>query len=78
MKAGCEIKTTNRVIRAFWPSEHERRDFQFGCDIGKWIGHNERTLNKTPLDRCCKLLTEEFPYLTEVEVRDFSGRIAKI
>jgi hypothetical protein len=75
MKAGCELKLTNRMIRAFWESDGEHRDFKYGCDVGKWLGDNQRTLNKTPLDRCCKLIAEEFPYLTEVEVKDYTGMV---
>jgi hypothetical protein len=77
MTAGCEVKLTNRIIRAFWAGGDEHRDFRYGCDVGKWLGENQRKLNKTALDKCCKLIMEEFPYVTEVEVRDYAGRISK-
>jgi hypothetical protein len=75
MNAGAELKTTNRIIRVFWPSERDARDFRVYSDVGQWVGKNEKVLNKTPLEKCCKLIAEQFPQLTEVEVRDYTGRI---
>jgi hypothetical protein len=77
MNMGCEVKLTNRMIRALWPTDGEHVDFKRGCDVGKWLGENQRLLNKSPLDKCCELITGQFPFLTEVEVKDYTGRICR-
>lgn len=78
MIAGAEFKTTSRIFRVWWPSEGDKRDFQFYGDVGRWVDKTEKTLSRQPIDKCCKLTKEEFPYLSEVEVRDYSGRMYRL
>jgi len=77
MTTGCEVKLTNRIIRTLWPTDGEHVDFKRGCDVGRWLGENQKVLNKSPLEKCCRLIAEEFPYLTEIEVKDYTGRIVR-
>jgi hypothetical protein len=45
--------------------------------IGVWISQNEKVLNKRTQDEVCRLVSEQFPELVEVESKDYSGRLAR-
>lgn len=78
MTATGQMKTTSRQFEYGWASLGETRDFRYWGDVSTWIGRNEKVLNKRSLFDCVKLLREQFPDLTQIEVRDFSGRGASM
>lgn len=77
MTSGGYWKTTNSQITAIWPTLGDSRDFGMWSRVGVWIAQNEKVLNKKPQDVVCKLVSEQFPDLTEVESRDYAGRLAR-
>jgi hypothetical protein len=77
MTSGGYWKTTNSQITAHWPLQGGSRDFGMWSRIGVWISQNEKVLNKRTQDEVCRLVSEQFPELVEVESRDYSGRLAR-
>lgn len=77
MRSGGYWKTSNCNITALWLTEGGSRDFGVWSRVGVWIAKNERALNKKPHDEVCKLVSEQFPELVEIEARDYSGRLAR-
>jgi hypothetical protein len=77
MLAGSQSKTMNHKVNAFWPTVGDRRDFAMYGRVGTWIGQNAKVLDKQPVTECAKLVAEQFPELTLVEVSDHTGRMAR-
>lgn len=77
MLAGSESKTMNHRLYCYWPTEGDRRDFAAYGRVGAWIGSNARVLDKKSATECARLVAEQFPELTIVEVRDHQGRLAR-
>lgn len=77
MLAGDRVKTVNWTIDYWWQSESATRDLQLGNPVATWINQNGRVLDKKRGMEVIKLLTEQFPYLLEVEARHFQLQNAR-
>lgn len=77
MTSGHNIRTTNHSISYYWPTYGSKHDDTFARKVGVWIAKNEKVLDKTlPVD-CCKLLAEEFPPLTLIEIKGAHGWLGR-
>lgn len=77
MEAGTYVKTQQHQITAYWPTQGGTRDFSTAGRIGTWVSSNEKVLNKKSQCELVQLLADQFPELSLVETRDFSGRAAR-
>jgi hypothetical protein len=77
MMAGDRVKTVNWTIDYWWQSDSAPRDLQLGNPVATWINQNGRVLDKKRGPEVIKLLTEQFPYLLEVEARHFQLQHAR-
>ena len=77
MLAGDRVKTVNWTIDYWWQSDSATRDLQLGNPVATWINQNGRVLDKKRGTEVIKLLTEQFPYLLEIEVRHFQLQHAR-
>lgn len=69
MLAGDRTKTTNFTIDYWWEADNPTRDCQLGNPVATWVGQNARVLDKKRAPEVIRLLTEQFPYLKEIEAR---------
>lgn len=77
MLAGGQSKTMNHKFSCYWPTEGERRDFSMYGKVGAWVGQNAKVLDKKAVTECARLVAEQFPELSIVEVSDHAGRMAR-
>jgi hypothetical protein len=77
MLAGCQCKTQNYTVHAYWPTLGDRRDFSMYCEVGQWIGKNAKVLDKKSAVDCLRLIREQFTDLQLVDVKDSQGRLAR-
>jgi hypothetical protein len=68
MLIGDRTKTVNYTIDYWWEPSGTQ-DTKLGNAVGSWIGQNARVLDKKRADETIKLITEQFPYLRQVEAR---------
>lgn len=77
MKIGDSVKTNVFRIEYWWPTEGTR-DMKFGSQVGTWIAQNSKALDKKRSHEVAKLLHEQFPYLTNIDVRHSQLQHARI
>lgn len=78
MEAGTSLKTSQHQITVYWPTQGHARDFTLAGKVGTWVAQNEKVLNKKRECELLQLLAEQFPELSSLESRDFSGRCARL
>jgi len=78
LKAGVQSKTVNHTIQVYWDTLGDKRDFNFSCDVGQWVGKNSKVLDKARVVECCQMLADQYPVLVEIQVRDAHGRLAMV
>lgn len=74
---GYQIRTVNHVIDYYWPTFGSSRDDAVSRKVALWISKNEKVLNKQHPTECCKLLSEQFPELTLIEIRGAHGWLGR-
>lgn len=77
IEAGALVKTTQHQIAAYWPTMGHTRDFTMAGKIGTWVSSNEKVLNRKNQCELVQLLADQFPDLTLIDTRDFSGRAGR-
>lgn len=74
---GGTARTTNCQIEYLWESGADSWNRIVDRKVASWIAQNEKVLNKATPEKAVKVLMDEFPELTQVEVKDYAHRMAK-
>lgn len=70
-------KTNVYLIEYLWPSIGGYNDQRLLNSIESWLSKNVKTLNRKSPDLVAKELAAEFPQVSEVNVNDTGGKLAK-
>ena len=62
---------TNYKFVLYWPMKGNSADWSYSNKLGVWLQKNEKVLNKKSPTDVLKFVSEEFPDLTEIDVRDY-------
>jgi hypothetical protein len=78
MNTGTIIRTASYIFSLYWEPAGANTDLNMGGRLGRWVRQNETAIDKlkSGVD-AIKLLTEQFPTLTLVEVRHSNGLLAR-
>lgn len=68
MKTGDSTKTNVFRFEYWWPAEGNN-DIKLSSKVATWIAQNSKALDKKRSPEVLKLLHEQFPFLTNIEVR---------
>jgi hypothetical protein len=78
MTTGTLLRTASYTFLLYWEPSGPTSDLNFGGRLGRWIGQNEKAIDKLKCGMdAIKLLTEQFPALTLVEARHSNGLLAR-
>jgi len=78
MQSGDTTKTNVFTIHYWWETAGPSRDRSLGNPVATWIGKSSKALDKKDSSEVAKLIKEQFPYLTEIEVRHAQLMHAKL
>lgn len=77
LHVGGTARTTNCQIEYCWECGVESFNRKLDRDVATWIAQNEKVLNKSVPEKAAKILMDQFPDLSYVEVKDYAHRMAK-
>jgi hypothetical protein len=69
MQAGERVRTNAFVLDFWWPACGHAKDRDIGNSVASWLAKNGKVLDKKRSNEALKLLREQFPELTAIEVR---------
>lgn len=70
-------RTTNYRFHCVWPTAGEHMDFDISSKVGTWIGKNARPLDKSTAIEAVKLISDQFPQLSQIDAVDSHGRAGR-
>ena len=78
MLTGTILRTTSYTFSIYWEPLGSSTDLNMGGRLGRWVGQNERAIDKlkSGMD-AIRLLNEQFPALALVEARHSNGLLAR-